>query len=755
MKKIIYISAIGSLLYANTISDIEFKGLYHLSSEQALKAVNLKPNEEINIYKINNAVKNLFSYGYFDDIYVDDNNGKLIFNVVEKPFIAKVNIKGTSSNDKKQIETFLSIKKGEAYNDKKISDAKEKIVLYYQSRGFYDSVVEVDTEELENNAIVLNFNINRGETITIQKVNLIGANKLTYSDFDPVIANKEKELLGWFWGFNDGKLYSTELPNDPARIKDEYMKKGYLDASVSNPYLEANMQNYKAELTYYISEGKRYKIEEISIDNPLEDELKIKLSDLRSKKGKYINSEKIRSDVEFIKTKFQDKGYALAEIYPDVAKNDSEGLVKIDFKVNLGKVYKIGDVIIKGNDKSLDKVVRRELFLTEGMQFSKTDLNDSIIALKKTGYFEEVNITPKPSFTGDIDLLVDIKEKSTGSITGGVGYSTADGFLLNASVSDRNILGSGMHGGINVEKSDKDVTGKIFLNNPRLFDSKYSAGFDVYSYKRDWDTYEEYNNGLELSIGREFARYFGAGAIYNYEQSDLRKATIEMIASGEKLGKSMKSAITPYIYFDNTDDFYLPRSGIYSRAAFTYVGLGGDQKYKKFAFDFKYYKGLKEDFDTDIIFRFRTSFNKIFNYKNTPINSRLYLGGLRSVRGYESDSITPKGLGFYDPATNSKVDNYKSGVIAYPYDKGGAISLNSSAEINFPLINKLKLRGSIFYDYGMIGEKKLNEIKKQSVGISLDWSTPMGPLVFVFSKPIDKKSGDKTNTFEFSIGSQF
>ncbi|MBZ7992907.1 outer membrane protein assembly factor BamA [Campylobacter sp. RM9333] len=755
MKKIIYVSAISSLIYANTISDIEFKGLYHLSKEQALKAVDLKINDEVNIYKINDAVKNLFSYGYFDDIYVDENNGKLIFNVVEKQFIAKVNIKGTSSNDKKQIESFLSIKKGEAYNDRKIEEAKEKIILYYQSRGFYDSVVEVDTQELENNAVVLNFNINRGEIITIKKVNLIGAKKLDYSDFDPVIANKEKELLGWFWGFNDGKLYSTELPNDPARIKDEYMKKGYLDANVSNPYLEANMQTYKAELTYYISEGKRYKIEEITIENPLENEVKFNLSDLRSKKGKYINSEKIRSDIELIKTKFQDKGYALAEVYPDIAKNDADGVVRIYFRVNLGNKYNIGKVIIKGNDKSLDKVVRRELFLTEGMQFNKTDLNDSIIALRKTGYFEEVNITPKPSFTGDIDLLVDVKEKSTGSITGGVGYSTSDGFLINASVSDRNILGSGMYGGINLEKSDKDVTGKIFLNNPRIFDSKYSTGFDIYSYKRDWDTYEEYNNGLELSIGRELARFWGIGAIYNYEQSDLRKATIEMIASGEKLGKSRKSAITPYLYFDNTDDFYLPRSGIYSRAAFTYAGLGGDQKYKKFAFDFKYYKGLKEDFDTDLIFRFRTSFNKLFNYKDTPINSRLYLGGLRSVRGYESDSITPRGIGYYDTNTHTKVDKLGNGVIAYPYDKGGAISLNSSVEINFPLINKLKLRGSIFYDYGMIGEKKLNEIKRQSAGISLDWSTPMGPLVFVFSKPIDKKSGDKTNTFEFSIGSQF
>ncbi|WP_267524477.1 outer membrane protein assembly factor BamA [Campylobacter sp. MG1] len=739
MKKVLYISMFSSLIYAQNITGVEFKGLYHLSNEQAQQVADLKQGDEINVYKINQAIKNLFSYGFFDDIFVENSNGKLTFNVIEKPFIAKVDVKGTSSNDMKQIQSFISIKKGEAYNEKKINDAKEKIVLYYQSRGYYDSLVEVDKEELPNNAVALVFNINRGETIKIQKVNLVGSEKLKYKHFDPVIANKEKEFLGWFWGFNDGKLYSTELPNDPARIKDEYLKKGYLDATISNAFLEANMQNYTAELTYYIYEGKRYKIESISIENPLENELKLNIKDLRSKKGKYVNSEKIKSDIDYISTKFQDKGYALVNVYPDISKNDERTIIDIDFKVELGNKYNIGQVIIKGNDKTLDKIIRRELYLTEGMQFSRTDLNDSILSLKKTGYFDDVKITPQPNQLGSIDLLVEVKEKPTGSITGGIGYSTSDGFLLNASVSDRNILGSGLHGGINIEKSDKDVTGKIFLNNPRIFDSKFSSGISLYSYKRDWDTYEEYNHGLELSLGREIGRFWGVGAIYNYEKSDLRKATYEMINSGEKLGKSTKSAITPYIYFDNTDDYYLPRSGIFARAAYTYVGLGGTQRYKKAAFDFKYYKGLKEDFDTDIIFRFKTSYNHIFDYNKTPINSRLYLGGLGSVRGFESDTISPKGIG-------------KLGAI---YDKGGAKSLNSSVELNFPLIDKLKLRGSVFYDYGMIGEKKLSEIKKESVGLSLDWTTPMGPLNFVFSKPLNKKDGDKTNTFEFSIGSTF
>ena len=742
MNKLLCVFIFSSLVFANTISSIKFDGLYHLSENQAMKAIGLAVGDEIDIYKLNHAVKSLYNYGFVDSISVANNDGELVFNVLEKAFITKVELKGVSTNDKKQIDQFLNIKKGEAYNEKKIEEAKENIIMYYQARGFYDSVVEVDTEQLENNAIVITFNVNRGETIIIQNVNLIGAKKLKYGDFEPLIANKEKEFLGWFWGFNDGKLYALQLPSDNEKIYNEYLRKGYLDANVSNAFLEANMSNYKANLSYYISEGKRYKIKDISIDNPAEDEIKFNIKDLRSKKGRYLNYEKIKSDAELIKTKFQDLGYAMAFVYPDIQKDSDNALASITFKAELGQKYNIGQVIIKGNDKTLDKVIRRELFLTEGMLYNQTDLNDSIIALKKTGYFEDVSIKPSESFTKNIDLLVEVKERPTGSITGGIGYSTSNGLLISASVSDRNILGSGLHGGVNIEKSDKDLTGRIFLNNPRIFDSKFSVGSSIYSYKRDWDTYEERNKGLELSISRDLGRFWGVGAIYNYEKSDLRKATIEMLVSGEKLGKSTKSAITPYIYFDNTDDYYMPRNGIDARASFTYVGLGGTQEYKKTSLNFKYYKGLRDDFDIDLIFRFRTSFNKLFDYKQTPINSRLYLGGLRTVRGYESDSITPRGVGVYNG-------------IKYPYDKGGAISLNSSAEINFPLIDKLKLRGSVFYDYGMIGEKNLNEIKRQSTGISLGWDTPMGQLIFVFAKPIDKKPGDKTETFEFSIGSQF
>ncbi|MBZ7988014.1 outer membrane protein assembly factor BamA [Campylobacter canadensis] len=740
-KKSICLSLLCFNLFAtDIIKEVEFNGLMHLSSEQALSNSGIKIGDEVDENNINNAVKKLFSYGFFDNISVKFSDSKLIFDVLEKPFIAKIDIKGVPSNDKKQIQNLINIKKGQAYDEKNIEEAKERISLYYQSRSFYDTVIEVDNKKLENNALVLEFNINRGEKIVINKINLVGAKKLKYSNFEPVIANKEKEFLGWFWGFNDGELKTLELINDPLRIKEEYLKKGYLDAQVSNAFLLASMQNYTAQLSYYIKEGNRYKIDDIKINNPLK-EVKIDISDLKSTKGKYVNSEKVRIDIEYIKKIYQDLGYAFAQVEPKFNKNDDAQTLSLVFDIELGNKYKIKNVIISGNDKSLDKIIRRELYLTEGMQFNKTDLDDSVISLKKTGYFENVNITPSAVSSNELDLLVEVKEQSTGSISGGIGYSTSDGFLVNASVSDRNILGSGLYGGINLERSNKELTGRIFLKNPRIFDSRFALGGSLYSYTHDWLSYEEKSKGFDLDLSRDITRHLGAGIAYNLEQTSL-KLYENVFLPEETEGRKLYSTITPYIYYDSTDDYYLPRRGIFAKLAFSYTGLGGDAKYQRLSTDFKAFYGFLDNYDIDVILRYRASFKKLFNTKEVPINSRLYLGGVSSIRGYESSTVSPKG-------------RYSCSSGLCTYDSGGNISFNNSVEINFPISDKLKLRASIFYDFGMIGKKNLSEIKRQSTGISLDWNTPLGPLNFIFSKPIKKKAGDETNVFEFSIGSQF
>ncbi|EJM0332254.1 outer membrane protein assembly factor BamA [Campylobacter jejuni] len=737
-KHLISICALVAMANAATIKNIKFIGLNHLSNTSAINIAGLKIGEEINPAKINTAILNLYKQNYFENIAVENNNGILEIIVTEKPTIAKVSITGIASNDRKQVESILGIKRGTLLDEGSIKEAIERIKAYYEAKSYFDTIVEYKKKTLENtDGLELEFIVNRGENIIIDNVHLSGAKKFSYSDIEPAVVNKEKEFMGWMWGCNDGKLKVFELSNDSSRIADEYMKKGYLDVQVSSPYLKTYTDTYQANLTYFIKEGKPYKIKSISIENPLFDDKQNAqtVKDLRSSAGKTINIEDIRKDVKTIETQSADLGYAFVEVYPDIQKNDQTQEATVVFKaIPHDKVY-IRNVIISGNSRTVDRVIRRELYITEGNLYNRTDLSESKNALKRTSYFDDVNIKEEKVDDTHIDLIVDVKEASTGAISGGIGYGSSDGILLNASLSDTNIFGSGIKSSVSVDKSDDTLSGRISLVNPRVLDSQYSLGGTLYSNDYEWDNYSEKNYGFDITVGRQFARYYNVSLTYNLEQSDIYHLSPTLLRTGYELGKSIKSSITPAITFNNTDDYYLPRSGIIASTSLEYAGLGGDQEFISSSSKFNFYQGLQDYIGYDLIYRYKASFYKVWDEGYLPINQRIYLGGIRSIRGFESRTVSPK---------NQWGDEI-----------GGTIAFANSVELSFPLIDRIKLRGSVFFDYGMIGRKNLDEIKRMSTGIGIEWITPIGPLQLVFAKPLNDKKGDDTNSFEFNLGTRF
>ncbi|HEA7710294.1 TPA: outer membrane protein assembly factor BamA [Campylobacter coli] len=738
MKKIISICALVALSNAAVIKEIKFNGLNHLSNASALNLTGLKIGETINLDKINTAILNLYKQNYFENIAVEENNGILNIIVTEKPSIAKISITGIASNDRKQVESILGIKRGTLFDEASAKEASERIKAYYEAKSYFDTIVEYRKKTLENTeGLELEFIVNRGENIVINNVNLSGAKEFSYSDIEPSIVNKEKEFMGWMWGRNDGKLKIFELSNDSARISDEYMKKGYLDVQVSSPYLKTYTDTYQANLTYFIKEGKPYKIESISIENPLfsEEENIQNVKNLRSTQGKLINIEDIRKDVKTIETQSADLGYAFAEVYPDIQKNDQTQEASVVFKViPHDKVY-IRNVIISGNSRTVDRVVRRELYITEGNLYNRTDLSESTNALRRTSYFDDVEIKEEKVDDTHIDLIVNVKEASTGAISGGIGYGSSDGLLLNASLSDTNIFGSGIKSSVSVDKSDDTLSGRISLINPRILDSQYNLGGTLYSNDYEWDNYSEKNYGFDITLGRQFARYYNVSLTYNLEQSDIYHLSPTLLRTGYELGKTIKSSITPAITFNNTDDYYLPRKGIIASTSLEYAGLGGDQEFLSSSSKFNFYQGLQDYIGYDLIYRYKASFYKVWDEGYLPINQRIYLGGIRSLRGFESRTVSPK---------NEWGD-----------EVGGTIAFANSVELSFPLIDRIKLRGSVFFDYGMIGNKNLDEIQRMSTGLGIEWITPIGPLQLVFAKPLNDKKGDDTNTFEFNLGTRF
>lgn len=756
MKKSVFLLLLGAVLAnAQQITSINFKGLVHLSPETAKEIMGLKVGDELNGDSTDRAIAKLFRQGYFDDIYIENEGGDVTVTVKEKPSIARIDIKGVVTNDKTAIDGLINIKQGNMYDELAIERAKERIRQYYESKGYFDTVVDVTKEPVAGNesSLFVTMNINRGENIIIENVNLVGAKLFDYDDVEPVIANKEREFMGWMWGRNDGKVKLFELPNDPARIQDKYYQKGYLDATVSNPYLNAYMDNYTADLTYYVTEGEQYRVSSVDIEAPefLELDKEKILKGFRLESGDVMNSARLRQDMKKLDDMVADKGYAFVRINPKTEKNVEDKTVSIVYEVVPDEKVYIRNVQISGNDRTVDRVVRRELYLTEGNLYSRTDLQDSKDALRRTSYFDEVEIEEQRVGANQVDLLVKVKEASTGSISGGIGYGSSDGLLLNASVSDTNVFGSGMKGVISVDRSDNELSGQIGLTNPRLFDSEYSLGGTLYANDYSWNNYDEKSYGLNVVVGRKLTRNLSASLGYIIEQSRISGLSDVLKTVGYKDGKSLKSSLIPSITYNSTDDYYLPRTGIIASTSLEFAGVGGDEKFLKSRTNFNWYQGIREWVDYDLIFRFKSSFGKIWDRGWVPINERLYLGGIRNLRGFESRTVSPK----VKVASGSW------------YETGGDTSFNSSAELSFPLIERVKMRGVLFVDYGVIRGRIANvtapgivdyvdgRISRYSAGAGIEWVTPMGPLQLIFAKPLKKQDGDDTSTFEFTIGQRF
>ena len=670
--------------------------------------------------------------------------------------IDSVDVKGYGDADK--LKAVTGIKVGDTYTADKIVKAKKLIISALESGGYHNNVVESTISD-KGGTVGVVFDVNRGDKITITKVNFMGNDNVSASDLEANLINKESEFLGWFPGRSNGTANTAQLKYDGHRVQDEYLKRGYLDVQVSDPLMRVDSSSYKAEISYSIKEGKVYNVSAVSITgdtatgldkNALREELNLKAD-------KVFNVEKLRKDIKAIKEAVGNLGYAYAKVKPDFYKNATSLTVAIIYRVNLGMRVTIGDVTVKGNEKTKEHVVRRYVYLAPGDLYNYTDYKDSQRALARTGFFETATLKRKKATGNKVDLEVTVKEAKTGAFTAGGGYSSADGFLLNGSVSEKNIFGSGIEGSIAIDYSEVRNSYSLSFRDPRLFDSKYSLSAGIYKKDSDYTDQEEYDNlgylikdeiGGYVSLGRQLTRSLYASVGYRYGVVEYGEINATSVGDGiEDYRDYVKSAFIASLVYDSTDDYYTPREGIYAKLNFEYAGLGSAPSDKTLAeftktqFKFAMFYGLQDSINYDLIFRykFRLGYIDAGDGEYIPRAEKLYLGGAsRGVRGFSSGSISPY------------LNNDSSSILI-----GGHKSMVHSLEASIPLSKAAKMRLTLFADYGTIGINSFDEITKKSVGAQVEWQSPFGPVNLVFAKAIDPETYDKTANFEFSMGTKF
>jgi len=306
LKKILLLPILSTAIMASEqISSINFEGLSRISSKVALETAQIKKGDNLETLKINKALKEFYKFGYFDDISITNDNGNITFKFIEKPSIVNIEISGYKSReeDKELLYSAMGIKKGSMYTDSRIANAKASLLDMLQQEGFYNSVIEVNIENISPTAVAVKFDVNKGNEIIITKINYHGAKAFEKSDFEAVLANKEQESFSWFLGRNKGDMKLEQLKYEHARIKELYLENGYLDTKVTKAFSKIDFNTNRSEVNFSIDEGNQYSVGDILIflDSSIKDPKKIQ-EKLKLKKGKPFNIKDLRKDIEYIKS---------------------------------------------------------------------------------------------------------------------------------------------------------------------------------------------------------------------------------------------------------------------------------------------------------------------------------------------------------------------------------------------------------------------------------------------------------------------
>ena len=667
--------------------------------------------------------------------------------------ITNISIKGV--DDTKKLMPILSIKKGDRYSPEKIAHAKAAIVKAMEAGGYYGTNVKTEIKPV-NDGVAVTFNVNKGEKIKIDKVTFVGNKHLSSSVLEDNLVNKKGTWFSWIpiIGGGGGTAMPDQLPYDQMRIRETYLEHGFLDAKVSEPLMKIDFSNYKADVTYVVHEGEPYKVSRVKIQGKIPglDVQKID-EELHLKPGKIFNVKKLRRDLKMLHEKVGNLGFAFAQIEPIFKKDAKNHTVSITYKIIPHRKVYINDVIITGNTKTLDYVIRRYIYLAPGDLYNYTDLEDTKKELQRTGFFDKVVVKPQRISEDKINLIVEVTEAQTGSLSGGIGYGSYDGFMINASVSERNLFGTGIAGSVTLDYGQKSHNYALSFSDPRVFNTLFSLSMGIYDSRQEYD----YNNETEdytvdrtggwFNFGRKIGRHMHASLGYSYTDVNYHDYTPPAGVDPRAYESYKKSSILGSFTFDNTDDYYVPREGIYSKLSLEYAGAGGDAEFWKADWKFATYYGLEDAIDYDLILRYKLHAGYMNDNGYTPIAEMYTLGGSRDgVRGYAPGSVSPK-------YTDTNGNEYIAG--------GDQIVVNS-VEASIPLdmiTHGMRLTG--FVDYGMIRNtiyKNIDTdswIDRASTGAQIEWKSPFGPINLVFAYPINKKSGDDTSIFEFTMGSKF
>lgn len=741
-------------------------------------------------------VRELWDSGLFEDVEVDltrrDDGVHLRILVRERPSIRTIEFKGNDELDEEDLTEALSVevKTGTILSYAAIRRGVQKIRDKYAEEGYFLAEVEYEVVPQKDNEVVLRFTIKEHEAVTVRRITFIGNNSIPDAELREVMLTGQESLFNFGTG---GPFRQDAFERDVLVLNALYYDRGFLSAQIATPRVMLTPDRTGIEVTLSINEGPRYRIRSLRIAErdadgreiePLGGRRRVREM-VRAKPGDWFNRAELAKDLASIQTMYRDEGYANVEAVPDTQLDPDQREVEISVTIRRNQLVRFGRIEIRGNTKTRDKVIRREMEIYEAELFSETKLERSKRRITALGYFERVDISTEQGDDPEhLNVYVEIGEKPTGTFQIGAGFSSVENFIATAQVQQANLFGNGQSLAIQAQISGLRQLVDVRFIEPYLFDSPFSGSINVYDQLRIFDQFSQTSIGGSLTLGYPIIEpHLRASLAYTLESNEISTSTtstflgtasavsvFQRLPLANLFNDGITSSIRPAITYDTRNNQLFPTSGMFLQGSVEIASkyLGSDNQFWRYRTSANFYYPLTDS----IVIKLRSEAGLVTSPDpaGVPIFARFFLGGIFDLRGFILRSVGPR-----LPLRATLDEN--SAPIANGANIGGNLQYFQNLELEFPIIDAVQIRGVVFTDLGnawnteelycnaapaspydatnpCFNFERLFNVRT-SWGFGIRWFSPLGPLRFEWGFPFAPLPYEESSRFEFTIGNFF
>ncbi|GEK72698.1 MULTISPECIES: outer membrane protein assembly factor BamA [Halomonas] len=758
------------------VKDIRVEGLQRVSAASVFNAFPVNAPDRVDDRELAEAARQLFATGLFEDIQLARDGDVLIIEVEERPTITSLNIEGNSQIPEEELRRGLreaGLDEGQVLQLSTLEEIQRELSGVYQAQGRYSASIDTEVQDLGQGRVQVDIDIDEGAVAKIRQINIVGNQAFDDDTLRDVLELEDKP--GWFFGWFSSDEYSRQaLSGDLERLRSYYLDRGYVNFTIDSTQVSIGPDKSKIFITINVSEGERYRLGDIAFAGDLRIPEREARDLLEVQSGETFSRSDVTASSEALRSRLGAEGFAFANV-DGIPETRSDGTVDLTFRVEPGSRAYVRRIEFVGNTTTQDEVLRREMIQMEGAPASTESISQSRERLERLGFFKQVEVQTEPvaGSNDQLDVTYNVEEQPSGSISASIGFSQSAGVIYGASLSQNNFLGTGNRVNIGAQRSDTYTNLNFGFTDPYWTLDGISRGYNLFYRETDYE---------DSDISTYSTDAYGGGINFGYPINELTRlnfgADIEDLTI--ETYRDTASEIQRYVddQGDNAQAFKLtaswtrnalnrgimPTAGNYQRLSLETAVPGSDAEYYKLRARARHFFPINEEQTWSFKLRGEVGYADSIGNDPYPFYENFYTGGLGSVRGFTSNTLGPNTT----PPVGGDADEDRT--------LGGNVLVEGGAELIFPMPfveDKRSVQPSVFVDAGNTfltdcyavrdeeaGQSScssgvdLGELR-YSVGLGISWLTPVGPLTFSIAEPLNAKSDDDTQFFQFSLGQTF